>query len=78
MPDNTSRFTDNPFRQPGLSREQLVWLAKRDEAMKIYRESGDSTMAQEIGLFPKEGVKEANDMVEKARRMVGNADAGNA
>ena len=68
MPDNTSRFTDNPFRQPGLSKEQLEWLAKRDKAMKIYRESGDPTMAQEIGLFPKD---DANDMIKKSRRMVG-------
>ena len=27
-----SRWTDNPFRQPGLSPEQLEWLDKRDAA----------------------------------------------
>ena len=50
--EGNSRWTDNPFRQPGLPKEQLEWLEKRDEAMRRYRESGDDTMAIEIGLFP--------------------------
>ncbi len=32
--------------------EQLAWLEKRNEAVRIYRETGDDTMAIEIGLFP--------------------------
>ena len=47
-----SRWTDNPFRQPGLSKERLEWLDKRDEATRIFLETGDDTMAIEIGLFP--------------------------
>ena len=47
-----SRWTDNPFRQPGLSPEQLKWLDERDEATRIFQETGDDTMAEDIGLFP--------------------------
>ena len=47
-----SRWTDNPFRQPGLTPGQLEWLDKRDEATRIFQETGDDTMAIEIGLFP--------------------------
>ena len=47
-----SRWTDNPFREPNLPPEQLAWLEKRNEAMRIYRETGDDTMLIEIGLFP--------------------------
>ncbi len=47
-----SRWTDNPFRQPGLSQEQLDWLNKRNEATRIFQETGDDIMAIEIGLFP--------------------------
>ena len=56
-----SRWTDNPFRDPNLTPEQLEWLKKRDEAMRIYRETGDETMAQEIGLFLKDDVTKATD-----------------
>ena len=45
------RWTDNPFRQPGLSDEQVAWLDKRDEALRIFRETGDRGPAVEIGLF---------------------------
>lgn len=48
---NNSRWTDNPFRQPGLSKEQIEWLDKRDEATRIFQETGDDSMAIEIGLF---------------------------
>ena len=34
------------------SPEQLEWYAKRDEALRLYRESGDESLAIEIGLFP--------------------------
>ena len=49
---NNSRWTDNPFRQPSLSQEQLDWLNKRNEATRIFQETGDDTMAIEIGFFP--------------------------
>ena len=47
-----SRWTDNPFRRPGLTQEQLDWLKKRNEATRIFQETGDDTMAIKIGLFP--------------------------
>ena len=57
---SNSRWTDNPFRQPGLSQEQLDWLEKRNEATRIFQETGDDTMAIEIGLFPRD-VEEKQD-----------------
>ncbi len=51
MSSRNSRFTDNPFRVPGLPHKQLEWLEQRNRAVKIYRETGDSTLAEEIGLF---------------------------
>lgn len=47
-----SRFTDNPFQPPNASPELLEWYRKRDEAIRIWRETGDDSMAIEIGLFP--------------------------
>ena len=47
----TSRFTDNPFRDPDATPEQLEWIRKRNEATRIFRETGDRTMAVEIGVF---------------------------
>ena len=49
---SNSRWTDNPFRRPGLSQEQLDWLNKRNEATRIFQETSDDMMAIEIGLFP--------------------------
>ena len=46
------RFWDNPFQPANPSPELLEWYAKRDEAIRIWRETGDDTMAIEIGLFP--------------------------
>ena len=60
-----SRWTDNPFRKPNLSPEQLEWLNKRNEATRIYQETGDDTMAIEIGLFPP---RKEKDEVERQRR----------
>ena len=56
-----SRWTDNPFRQPGLSQEQLDWLKKRNEATRIFQETGDDTMAIEIGFFPPRDVEEEQE-----------------
>lgn len=47
-----SRFYDNPFQPPNASPELLEWYRKRDEAIRIWRETGDDSMAIEIGLFP--------------------------
>ena len=47
-----SRFSDNPFQPPNASPELLEWYRKRDEAIRIWRETGDDSMAIEIGLFP--------------------------
>ena len=43
-----NRFSDNPFRDPNLTPEQVA----RIEALRIYRETGDEGPAIEIGLFP--------------------------
>ena len=50
MPQN-SRFTDYPFRLPGLTGKQVKWLEQRDRAIRIFRETGDSSLAEQIGLF---------------------------
>ena len=52
MPAN-NRFSDNPFRDPNLTPEQVERIEKRNEALRIYRETGDEGPAIEIGLFPK-------------------------
>ena len=51
MPPRNSRFTDYPFRLPGLTKKQVEWLEQRNRAIKIYRETSDSGLAEEIGLF---------------------------
>ena len=51
MPPRNSRFNDSPFRLPGLTNKQVEWLEQRNRAIKIYRETGDSSLAEEIGLF---------------------------
>ena len=48
----SSRFTDNPFRDPNATPEQIERIEKRAEAMRIYRETGDTTVAEDSGLFP--------------------------
>ncbi len=58
-----ARWTDNPFQPSNASPELLEWYAKRDEAVRIWRETGDDTMAIEIGLFPsKEEEEELEQM----------------
>ena len=39
MPAN-NRFSDNPFRDPNLTPEQVERIEKRNEALRIYRETG--------------------------------------
>ena len=56
-----SRWTDNPFRDPNATPEQLEWIKKRNEATRIFRETGDDTMAIEIGLFPPHDNEEEQD-----------------
>ena len=56
-----SRWTDNPFRDPNITPEQLEWIKKRNEATRIFHETGDDTMAIEIGLFPLRYVEEEQD-----------------
>ena len=67
-----SRWTDNPFRSPNLPPEQLEWLNKRNEATRIFRETGDDTMAIEIGLFPS---REAQAELKRQRRKRKDNDA---
>ena len=50
-PPANTRFTDYPFREANLPSDQLEWLAKRNRAIKLYRENDNSSLAEEIGLF---------------------------
>ena len=63
---DVSRWTDNPFTPPNASPELLEWYDKRDEAIRIWRETGDDTMAIEIGLFPSKEEEEELEKVDKA------------
>ena len=63
-----SRFYDNPFQPPNASPELLEWYRKRDEAIKIWRETGDDSMAIEIGLFPSPEEEARLEEEESARR----------
>ena len=47
-----SRWTDNPFRRPDLTPEQIERIEARNKALCIYRETGDEGPAIEAGLFP--------------------------
>ena len=48
------RWTDNPFGRPRLTPEQLAWIETRNVAIKIYHDTGDTRLAEDIGLFPKQ------------------------
>ena len=37
----SSRFSDNPFRDPNATPEQIAWLENRNKNMRLYRETGD-------------------------------------
>ena len=52
MPAN-DRFSDNPFRDPNLTPQQIERIEARNKALRIYRATGDDGPAIEIGLFPK-------------------------
>ena len=51
VPPANSRFTDYPFRESGLTKSQLDWLERRNRAIRLYLDAGDSSLAEEIGLF---------------------------
>ncbi len=51
MPAN-DRFSDNPFRDPNLTPEQVERLEERNKALRVYRETGDEGPAIALGLFP--------------------------
>ena len=53
-----SRWTDNPFRDPNLTPEQVERIEARHRALRIYRETGDEGPAIEAGLFPSKSKKE--------------------
>ena len=52
MTPANNRFSDNPFRDPNLTPEQVARIEARNEALRIYRETGDEGPAIEAGLFP--------------------------
>ena len=37
----SSRFSDNPFRDPNATPEQIAWLENRNKNMRLYRQTGD-------------------------------------
>ena len=55
------RWTDNPFRPSNLTPEQKEWLDKRDEAIRIFQETGDSKPGEDLGIFPKAGDWDKDD-----------------
>ena len=63
-----NRFSDNPFRDPNLTPEQVERVEERNRALRIYRETGDTGPAEAVGLFPK-----SKDPVSKATREVQEA-----
>ena len=67
MPPQNSRFTDYPFRLPGLTNKQVEWLEQRNRAIKIFRETGDSKLAEEIGLFWNKDDEERARAAQKLR-----------
>ena len=70
---DVSRWTDNPFTPSDASPELLEWYDKRDEAIRVWRETGDDTMAIEIGLFPsKEEEKELEEEEMEANEEPGS------
>ena len=71
MPNDTSRFSDNPFRDPNLSPDQVAKLDARNAALREYRKTGDPTELQEMGLFPKDDESEISEMQQKEEHSVG-------
>ena len=67
MPAN-NRFSDNPFRDPNLTPEQVERIEKRNKALRIYRETGDDSLAIEIGLFPAKDNQDTRKTRNRARR----------
>ena len=66
MPQN-SRFTDYPFRRPGLTSKEVEWLEKRNHAIRVFRETGDSSLAEGIGLFWNEDDEKRARAAQKLR-----------
>lgn len=46
----SSRFSDNPFRDPNLPSEQQDYLNRRNEAFRHYYRTGDPGPAREFGF----------------------------
>ena len=44
---------DSPLGESDLTPEQREWLDMRNMATRIFDETGDSTMGEDIGLFPR-------------------------
>ena len=47
-----SGWQDSPL-EDSVSPEQREWLDKRNKATRVFHETGDSTMGEDIGLFPR-------------------------
>ena len=48
MADQNSRWTDNPFRTGRETPEYVEWLQKRNEATRIFQETGDNTALRKV------------------------------
>ena len=65
MTSDYSRFSEPFTRPPNLSEEQNAKIDQQNEAIRIYRETGDEQPAIDAGLFPSQ---EEEDQLEKSRK----------
>ncbi len=67
IPPANPRFTDYPFRKLGLTVAQLDLIEKRRRAVRKFRDTGDPSMAEEIGLFWNEADEERAREAQRLR-----------
>ena len=67
IPPANPRFTDYPFRKPGRAVAQLDLIEKRRRAVRIFRDTGDPSIAEEIGLFWNEADEERAREAQRLR-----------
>ena len=46
----TSRFSDNPFRDPNMAPEKAAQLDRRNAAIRHWQDTGDPEPAREFGF----------------------------
>ncbi len=71
-----SRFSDNPFRDPNMPKEQQEYLDRRNAAMRYYYETGDPEPLAEFGFHPRSKVEEKRlKKAEEAARAAAELEA---